>query len=382
MTYKNSENKTISLLLYHLREIYGAERAALNLAKGFTLKGFNVDIVVIEKVNNKTLLEAVSSEFKVVELNVKDLRAATSTKQKLMALVKYLQQERPSALISFCDTINLATWSKFLSGVSTRIVIGVQNAFLSDSTSMKGLKKYLRISLIRLSYPWADGVVACSQGLAQDLANFSGLPSKSINFIYNPVITPNILKKAREPLDHPWFAGGEPPVILGVGRLHEQKDFSTLIKAFALLRKQKKSRLIILGEGHLRTQLEALVKELSLQEDVSLPGYVDNPYAYMAKAAVFVLSSAWEGFGNVLAEAIAVGTPAVSTDCLSGPAEILANGKYGKLVSVKDAKALSNAIIDTLDRSDRLADTEALKLRGLEFSTNKIVEQYLAVMKI
>jgi len=167
-------------------------------------------------------------------------------------------------------------------------------------------------------------------------------------------------------------------VLLGVGRLVMQKDFPTLIQAFALVRQRCPARLTILGEGEKRPQLEALVRELGLEAEVSLPGFVQNPYAYMARSAVFVLSSAWEGFGNVVAEAMAVGTSVVSTDCQSGPAEILEGGRYGKLVSVGDVAALAEAILATLSQP---TDPEVLRQRSRAFSVDLVVDQYLEVLK-
>src|SRR5262249_37227290 len=150
------------------------------------------------------------------------------------------------------------------------------------------------------------------------------------------------------PLSHPWFAPGSLPVILGVGRLTWQKDFPTLIKAFALVRSRQPARLLILGEGEKRLELETIVKELGLAADVCLPGYVDNPFAYMHRCSAFVLSSASEGLPNSLIEAMACGAPVISTDCASGTAEILENGRYGPLVPVGDVEAMATAISATL----------------------------------
>jgi glycosyltransferase involved in cell wall biosynthesis len=168
---------------------------------------------------------------------------------------------------------------------------------------------------------------------------------------------------------------GEPPVILGVGRLTVQKDFPTLIRAFARVRQKRNARLLILGEGELRSELNALVAELGLQADVALPGFVENPFVFMRHASLFVLSSAWEGFGNVLVEAMACGMPVVSTDCPSGPAEILQNGKWGRLVPVGDVQALSEALLATLEESTH-PDVAA---RAAECSVDRAVEGYLRV---
>jgi glycosyltransferase involved in cell wall biosynthesis len=211
--------------------------------------------------------------------------------------------------------------------------------------------------------------------VANDLAETTGIQRDKIKVVYNPVVSSELFSKSEEPLDHPWFSSGEPPVVLAVGRLTEAKDFPVLIRAFALVRKERPARLIILGEGAERPKLEALVRELGLNEDVIMPGFVDNPYKYMRNATVFVLSSAWEGFGVVLVEAMALGTAIVSTDCPNGPAEILEGGKWGDLVTVGDWRALASAILKRLEQPEN----ERVKMateRAKEFRTESIVTDY------
>jgi len=255
----------------------------------------------------------------------------------------------------------------------------VQNNLSKQFQDSPGI---IRPYMVRRFYPWADALVAVSQGVAEDLANITRLPITDIRVIYNPVVMPDFHEKAKEPVDHPWFAQGQPPVLLGAGRLVKQKDFPTLIRAFALVRQRRPARLIILGEEDkrdpsIKPQIEALVRELGLAGEVALPGFVDNPYAYMAKAAVFVLSSIYEGFGNVVAEAMAAGTAVVSTNCESGPMEILEGGKYGRLVPVGDVEALADAILATLYKP---TDPEVLQRRVGAFSVERVVEQYMEVL--
>jgi glycosyltransferase involved in cell wall biosynthesis len=240
--------------------------------------------------------------------------------------------------------------------------------------------KRLTPLLAQLFYPWADGVVGVSLGVAKDLAHITNLPLEHIQVIYNPAVTPELAEKAKESVAHPWFTSEETPVVLGVGKLELQKDFPTLIHAFAKVRQVRTARLVILGWGPEpdRLKLEALVRELGLEGDVAMPGYVENPYAYMARAAVFVLSSAWEGFGNVLVEALAVATPVVSTNCESGPAEILDHGKYGSLVPVGDSQALAEAILKVLAGKSKPVDLSWLN----QFSLETITQQYLDLLNI
>ena len=181
--------------------------------------------------------------------------------------------------------------------------------------------------LMRRTYQQADVIVSVSEALGDDLATVTGIPRRRIVTIYNPVVGGNLAELAAEPLAHPWFQPGEPPVILSAGRLSPQKDLPTLVRAFADLRQTVRARLVILGgatangKTELRqTDLVALARSLGVEDDVALAGFVSNPYAYMSRARVLALSSAWEGFGNVLVEAMACGCPVVSTDCPSGPA--------------------------------------------------------------
>jgi glycosyltransferase involved in cell wall biosynthesis len=202
---------------------------------------------------------------------------------------------------------------------------------------------------MRRHYPRAQGVIAVSRGVADDVARIVRMPSARIHIVPNPVIPPELSDLATSPVDHPWFTAPGPPVILGAGGLRRSKDFPTLLRAFARLREKRALRLVILGEGRQRPRLEVLAGELGVGDDVSLPGFVANPYAYMARARLFVLSSRWEGSPNVVVEAMAVGTPVVCTDCPSGPREILQGGTYGPLVPVGDVDAMAGAMAAILD---------------------------------
>jgi len=219
-------------------------------------------------------------------------------------------------------------------------------------------------------------VVAVSRGVQRDLLRYTRVSAERVVLIYNPSYTNRLLELREQPVEHPWFALGEPPVVLGVGRFYPQKDFSTLIKAFALVRAQRPARLVILGEGPLRPQLEALAQQLGVADQVSMPGFVENPFAYMRRAAVFVLPSQYEGLPNVLIQAMACGCPVVSTNCPSGPEDILDNGKYGHLVPVGDVEAIANAILRVLDGDAPAVPEEWL----LQFHEERVAQQYLKVL--
>jgi glycosyltransferase involved in cell wall biosynthesis len=220
-------------------------------------------------------------------------------------------------------------------------------------------------------YPWSNQIIGVSQGVAQDLAQITGISPKKIEVIYNPVLNLDIFEKAKNPVDHPFFLPGKPPVILGVGRLDPQKDFSNLINAFAIVQKVTPARLVILGSGLLKRSLQALVKDLNLEDKVTFLGFVTNPYPYMINSSVFVLSSIWEGLPTVLIEALALKTPIVSTNCPSGPAEILRQGKYGHLVEPKNSKALANSILKVLSGDKKAAPSDWLEQFTIDAATQK-----------
>lgn len=369
-------NTSISFFLPNL-DGGGAERVVLNLAEGFANRGLKVDLVLAKM--EGAYLKKVPPKVRLIDLKSKSPVILSKT----FALKRYLEQERPRVLFSCLDIVSAATWAQRLAGVPTPIVMCIQtNLSQQFQDKPEIILGKVRSYLVRWFYPWADKIIAASQGVAEDVARMSGLPLEDIHVIYNPVVMPTLFQKAKEPIDHPWFAPNQPPVLLGVGRLVKQKDFCTLIRAFALVRQRCSARLMILGdvderEPYIKPQLEALVRELGLEGEVALPGFVENPYAYMAKAAVFVLSSIYEGFGNVVAEAIATGTSVVSTNCESGPAEILENGKYGALVPVRDAEALADAILAMLSNP---IDSEMLLQRSEAFSVDRVVDQYLEVL--
>lgn len=365
---KSLNEKLISLFLPSLRG-GGAERVMLNLARGFAERGYEVDLVLAKA--EGPYLSQVPDNIRVIDL--KSARVLYS----LHGLIRYLRQERPHALLSALDHANVvALWAKKISRVPTRIVVSVHSTISKASANARSLREKLTPLFIRIFYTWADAVVTVSRGVADDLIKLTKLPQEKVHVIYNPVVTPELFAKAEEPLDHPWFTPGEPPVILSVGRLTPAKDYPTLIKAFALVRKEMPVRLIILGEGEERPKLEALIRELGLERDVDLPGFVDNPYKYMKRASVLVLSSQWEGLPTVLVEALALGIPVVSTDCPSGPKEILNNGEYGRLVAVGNQKELAQSIKAAIWEGKKKIATDSYKL----FQLDTVLHQYEEVL--
>lgn len=349
----------------------GAERSMVNLMNGLVRQGIPVDLILVKR--EGPFVPLVDPQINMIDFGGKRLVASISD------LANYLKRERPKALLSSLEDTNvIAIAAKHLARVTTKVVVNVQNTVSQEFRYGSSLKKRLAPLMVRLFYPWSNAIVPVSQGVADDLIKL-GLSPQLIQVIHNPVVTPEIAQKVNEPVTHPWFAPDQPPVIVGVGRLDKQKDFPTLIQALAKVRQQIPARLMILGEGSDRSSLEALVQQLDLTEAVALPGFVDNPYAYMAKAKVFVLSSLYEGLPTVLIEAMAGGTPVVATNCPSGPWEILAGGEYGKLVKIGDIEGIAQAIISTLQQP---LDSELLKQRAFEYSLEKSVEKYTKILQL
>jgi glycosyltransferase involved in cell wall biosynthesis len=348
----------------------GAERVIVNLAQALAERGRTVDLVVAAA--EGPLLRQLPSGVRLVELH------APRVLRSLLPLIGYLRRERPRVLISSISHANvIALWAARLARVKTPVIVTVHNT-MSQSTPEQGrMASRLWPSLLRTSYPWAACIIAVSRGAADDLARTARLPRERVRVVYNPVITPAMMAQAAQTPDHPWFAAGQPPVILGVGRLTRQKDFPTLIRAFAAVREQRSARLMILGEGDERPRLEALVAELGVSSDVALPGFRENAMAYLARSALFVLSSAWEGLPTVLIEALAAGTRVISTDCPSGPQEILQGGRLGALVPVGDVDAMTRAIMEALDRPAAAIASEALA----PFTRDAAVGEYLNLIE-
>jgi glycosyltransferase involved in cell wall biosynthesis len=293
------------------------------------------------------------------------------------ALARWLRQRRPDVLLSSSNPANLAALAaRTVSGRRTPTVISV-NVHASSATGDASRHPALGRAMRRL-YPGAEGIIAISHGVAEDLAALLGLPPERIDTVHNPVDQDAILEQARAPLDDPWLVDGAPPLVLAVGKLKRQKDFATLIRAFARLRRRRPARLMVLGTGPERGRLAALAESRGVAADVRLAGFTPNPAAWMARASVLALSSQWEGFSNVLVEGLTCGCPVVSTDCPSGPFEILEGGAIGPLVPVGDDAALADALDRALSWPH---DADKLRARAAHFSVDAAADRYLAVLE-
>jgi glycosyltransferase involved in cell wall biosynthesis len=341
----------------------------VTIENSFTERGLCVDLVLSTATG--TYLSEVSPAVNLVDLGRS--RVLTS----LRGLVGYLRTKKPAVLLSAMGHANfVALLARRLARVRTRIVVSERNDLSVENVS----QQYFRLRLInylnRRYYRYADVVHAVSGGVADAVASQFCLPRQKIAVIYNPVVTKKLLELSQESANYSWLSTHSRPLIVAAGRLTNQKNFSLLIRAFSLVREKIDAHLAIMGEGELRTDLEHLISSLALDAYVALPGFIDNPFAVMKKADLFVLSSSWEGLPNVLIQAMACGTAVISTDCPSGPAEILENGKWGRLVPVGDVEALAGAMLDSLVET-RHPDVAQ---RAAYFSVNRATEEYLRLL--
>jgi glycosyltransferase involved in cell wall biosynthesis len=380
----------------------GVQRMTMLLAGGLAAQGARVDLVVCE--TEGELREQVPVALHMVGLEqsswvaarlavlradpqglaaflrpLTTIKYASPTLRYLPSLAHYLRRARPDSLFSATTYLNIeAVLARRLAGVPTRLVISDRSHFSSGKPRKAWRQRHL-VAAMRRTYIQADAITAVSNGVAEDIASSIGIARETITTLYNPTITPDFATRASEPVAHPWFADGAPPVLLAVGRTTFQKDFSTLLRAFARVRQDRPVRLAIIGEANEKqtARLRGLAAELGVQEDFSLLGYQRNPLPYMTRAAVLVLSSRYEGFPNVLLEAMACGTPVVSTDCPSGPSEILDGGAYGALVPVGDDVALAAAITATMANPP---DRARLQARAARFDYRTAIAGYAAVL--
>jgi glycosyltransferase involved in cell wall biosynthesis len=346
----------------------GAERVMVALANGFATRGRSVDLVLARA--RGPYLDEIAPQVQVFDLE------AGSSIRALPALIEYLRARRPSALLTTLHHTGIvALMAKWLAGSSVRVYLREANTL--SAVRPRTFRGRMLIVAARHSYLLADGVVAVSDGVADDLRHQLPGRARRLITIYNPVVGSDLQNKSRCSAGHPWLTDSRYRVVLAAGRLTAQKDFSTLVRAFGMLC-DPDLRLVILGEGEERGQLQSLIDSLHLTERVDMPGYVNNPFAYMARASLFVLSSRWEGMPSVLIQAMACGCPVVSTDCPSGPAEVLSEGELGELVAVGDATALAKAMERQLGAS---IDRRLLIERASEFSVEASVDAYLELLQ-
>lgn len=385
----------------------GAERSILTVANGLIERGHKVDIVLLgarvhypAEVPHKARLFVVdrksddrttkSAEAQDVLANSIQLSVRPKSRDWLnimdalgwdplclpearllryvRAVATYVHRERPDCMVPSLPRAKIvALLACRLSGPHPPPVVPTIRNDVGQGRRRAHRRSYRRL------FGQAAHFVCVSQGVADGLIRMIGVPSNKVSVIHNPVVTPELTMRMARPASHPWMEDGGPPVILSAGRLSAQKDYPTLIKAFSRVIEERPCRLIILGEGPRRRQLARLIKNLGLAERVSLPGWADNPFAFMSRAALFVISSRYEGLPGVLIQALACGCPCVSTDCPTGPAEILQGGKLGPLVPVGDPLQLAEAITSVLERP---ANNQLLRDGAARFAAEQSVLAY------
>jgi glycosyltransferase involved in cell wall biosynthesis len=355
----------IALFLPSLRG-GGAERVMVTLANGFADRGFDVDLVLAQA--EGPYVSEVNQAVRIIDLKAR--RVLTS----LPRLVEYLRRERPEAMLSAMNHANVVAYLAIkLSRQRTRLVVS-EHVALSAAPTRRASKGSVVRALMRMTYKRCHGIVAVSNAAAEDLARHLRLSRDRVRALYNPVVSDELIERSQVPVLE--LTDLARPIVLAAGRLTRQKDYPTLLRAIALLRKNVNATLVILGEGEARDELGHLATKLGISDHVVMPGFAANPYAWMRRADLFVVSSAWEGLPTALIEAMACGTPVVSTDCPSGPDEILEGGKWGRLVPVGDPGALAQAIDDELANKER----PDIRLRAARFGVNAAVDAYLELL--
>lgn len=366
MVFAKSVSERVAIILPDLRP-GGAERLHVNLAEEWIRNGFSIEFVLRNAIGD--LLDHLPASASVVDLK------AARVRNVFVPLVKYLKESKPDAIIAAMWPLTVfAPLAAQLAGYKGRVIIS-EHSPLSIAYGRHGrLHKLVMRASQRIGYSMADVRVAVSSGIADDLATLSGLSREQFTVIHNPAALGKVNPHSAWPAQLNARAG---PVILTVGILKPVKRHDLLIEAFSRLPQSLGATLCILGEGQMRGQLEQQIDRLGLQGRVLLPGFVLDPGPWYAHSDLFVLTSDYEGFGNVLVEALEYGLPVVSTDCPVGPREILADGQFGKLVPVGDPQALSGAILDALTEK---GDPLALQMRAQDFSLQSIAQKYLDVI--
>ena len=348
----------------------GVDRVVKNLLPGMVAAGYRVDLLKIRR--HGPQLTGEEHGVRVIELKAKHVYTA------LPELIRYLRRERPTVLLTDKDRVNrTALLARGIARTETRLSVRIGTTVSINLASRGVIDRFLQRNSMRYLYSLAEAVLIPSAGAADDFAAATGLARELISVVPSPIVTPDFAIRSKDPIDHAWFRDGEPPVILGVGELSSRKDFATLLRAFAAMPGSSAYRLMIIGRGRQQAALQLLATQLGIADRFCLPGFVANPYPYMKQAKLIALTSRWEGMPVALIEALALGTPVVSTDCPSGPREILENGRIGPLVPVGDHRSFAQAMAQLLNAPPpREALLQAVKPYHLENS----VARYLAAM--
>ena len=340
----NTSGKKLAIFLPSLSG-GGAERAMIAVANGLA-EFIKVDLVVSNA--EGAYKNEVNANVNIIDFQSHRLLFS------FFKLKNYINKHKPTTFISVLTTANIVSIiARFFSKSEFRLILSERASVAAALSDNPLWQARVLPFLIKLLYNYSDKVISVSKGIAEELISDFGIEREKSHVIYNPVVNELLIKKSLEHLENIYFDHRKVPMILGVGRLTSQKNFELLIKSFSILRKSIKAKLVILGEGPLRGELENLAKDLGVEKDVHLPGFVDNPFMWMKNSKVFVLSSDYEGLPNALIQAMACGTEVISTNCPTGPEEILENGKWGKLVNMHDIEGMANAMISSFQEQNQ-----------------------------
>jgi glycosyltransferase involved in cell wall biosynthesis len=363
------------MIVIHSLKGGGSERVLINVLKGLDRKEFSVTLVLYERVFDFPPPDKVAVEILDMPAGRNIFTLGVRFMRKIVRLSRLMKKVGPDMVFSLLSSTNVAV---ILARLLSKIPCGVTISEHTHPSVNLTNERFGWITKIFMPYvyPKADAIIAVSEGIKQDLIKNFNMPENKIAVIYNPVDLNEIRIRSQEKVDHPWFHD-DIPVIVSVGRLTKQKGYPYLIKAFSLVRRSLACRLMIIGEGEDKDKLIAMVRALGIEREVEFLGFQKNPFQYMAKSSLFVLSSLYEGFGNVIVEAMVLGLPVISTDCPSGPAEIIDDKKNGILVPVQDENALARTILEVLaDSALRVHLGSEAKRRAEVFALEKITQDY------
>ncbi len=352
----------------------GQSKVSLDIASGLAERGYDVRFF-FSSVSNDIFLDSVHEKLELVDIGIKpSLKSNLPLSLKtIIPLAKSLKRFNPDIVISGGNVNNcVAIIAKSIFRQKIKIITTEHADLTSCLNNTNPFYAKIVLRLMKLCYPRANIVAAVSQGVADDLAHNLDLNTKSIEVIYNPIVNDQLIMLSELEVQHPFLNQKNVPLIISVGRLSVQKNYENLIDAFHLFLKHSNANLLIIGEGPERLKLQNKIDELDLGDKVDLFGHTSNPYKYISRADLFVLSSLWEGLPTVLIEALACNTPIVSTDCPHGPREILESGKWGSLVPIENSKALSDAMLDMIDNP-----ITGLTNRANDFTSEKSIEKYI-----
>lgn len=361
----------VSLILPSMEGVGGVERVVVNLGNGLNRAGFDVEIVSTQSEGPFT--ERLSEEIGLREIESQGFDLL-GTPGMLPGLVKYFNQNSPGTSISLMNHMNIpVALAHRIAKSDSTLVISEHNdpKLLTSNRNPRKWQNRAVYAASRYVYPRADKIVAVSNGVAESLKSVTQINLDNLHVVYNPVVDVTLKQEAKENPDEPWFRNDIPTVL--AAKPEAQKNLSLFLKAIAEVRRTREVQAIIVGTGEQREKLETLAAELGIKRSVKFKGYVENIYSYMSSASAFCLSSHWEGLSNILIEALACGCPVVSTDCPSGPSEVLEDGEYGVLVPPNNVTALADGIRHTLDNPP---SCDKLKSRASDFSVEQAVEKY------